>query len=61
MLDGVSINCGMGCMAGVLIIGSLNNGMILVDVSGSIRMVVKGIVLVITVGMNCISRKRHTT
>ena len=48
-------------VAGVLIIGSLTNGMILMDVSEYTQMVVKGIVLAIAVGIDCMSKKRQTT
>jgi ribose transport system permease protein len=63
VLGGVSVNGGIGRMsgvvAGVLIIGSLTNGMILMDVSEYTQMVVKGIVLAIAVGIDCISKKRN--
>lgn len=65
VLGGVSVNGGVGRMsgvvAGVLIIGSLTNGMILMDVSEYTQMVVKGIVLAIAVGIDCMSKKRQTT
>jgi ribose transport system permease protein len=63
VLGGVSVNGGIGRMsgviAGVLIIGSLTNGMILMDVSEYTQMVVKGIVLAIAVGIDCMSKKRQ--
>ena len=63
VLGGVSVNGGVGrisgVVAGVLIIGSLTNGMILMDVSTYTQMVVKGIVLAIAVGVDCISKKRQ--
>ena len=65
VLGGVSVNGGVGRMsgvvAGVLIIGSLTNGMILMDVSTYTQMVVKGLVLAIAVGIDCLSKKRQTT
>ncbi|MCD8330627.1 MAG: ABC transporter permease [Lachnospiraceae bacterium] len=65
VLGGVSVNGGVGRMsgvvAGVLIIGSLTNGMILMDVSEYTQMVVKGIVLAVAVGIDCISKKRQAT
>ena len=65
VLGGVSVNGGVGRMsgvvAGVLIIGCLTNGMILMDVSEYTQMVVKGIVLAIAVGIDCISKKRQAT
>ncbi len=63
VLGGVSVNGGSGSMigvvAGVLIIGSLTNGMILMNVSNYMQMVVKGIVLAVAVGFDCISKKRQ--
>lgn len=65
VLGGVSVNGGVGRMsgvvAGVLIIGSLTNGMILMDVSEYTQMVVKGIVLAVAVGIDCLSKKRQAT
>lgn len=65
VLGGVSVNGGVGRMsgviAGVLIIGSLTNGMILMDVSEYTQMVVKGLVLAVAVGIDCMSKKRQAT
>ena len=65
VLGGVSVNGGIGRMsgvvAGVLIIGSLTNGMILMDVSEYTQMVVKGIVLAVAVGIDAMSKKRHAS
>ncbi len=64
VLGGVSVNGGVGRMsgvvAGVLIIGCLTNGMILMNVSEYTQMVVKGVVLAIAVGIDCLSKKRQT-
>ena len=64
VLGGVSVNGGVGCIsgvvAGVLIIGSLTNGMILLNVSEYIQMVVKGLVLAFAVGLDCLSNRRKT-
>ena len=64
VLGGVSVNGGVGRMsgvvAGVLIIGSLTNGMILMDVSEYTQMVVKGLVLAVAVGIDCMSKKKAT-
>ena len=61
VLGGVSVNGGIGrisgVVAGVLIIGSLTNGMILMNVSEYTQMVVKGIVLALAVGFDCMSNK----
>lgn len=61
VLGGVSVNGGVGrisgVVAGVMIIGSLTNGMILMNVSEYIQMVVKGVVLAVAVGIDCMSKK----
>jgi ribose transport system permease protein len=63
VLGGVSVTGGVGRMsgvlAGVLIIGSLTNGMILMDVSSYTQMVIKGLVLALAVGIDCFSKKRQ--
>lgn len=63
VLGGVSVNGGSGKMsgvvAGVLIIGSLTNGMILMNVSTYTQMVVKGVVLALAVGFDCLSKKKQ--
>lgn len=63
VLGGVSVNGGVGRMsgviAGVLIIGSLTNGMILMDVSSYTQMVIKGLVLAVAVGIDCLSKKKQ--
>ena len=60
VLGGVSVNGGSGkisnVIAGVLIIGVLNNGMILMDISSYMQMVVKGIILLLAVGSDCIQQ-----
>lgn len=65
VLGGVSVNGGVGRMsgviAGVLIIGSLTNGMILMNVSSYAQMVVKGLVLAIAVGIDCMTKKKQAT
>ena len=65
VLGGVSVTGGVGRMsgviAGVLIIGSLLNGMILMNVNTYTQMVVKGLVLAVAVGIDCLSKKRQTT
>ena len=50
-----------GVVAGVLIIGSLTNGMILMNVSTYIQMIVKGVVLAVAVGIDCMSKKRQAS
>ncbi len=65
VLGGVSVNGGYGRMsgviAGVLIIGSLTNGMILMDVNSYTQKVIKGLVLAIAVGIDCMSKKRQAS
>ncbi|MBR6767234.1 MAG: ABC transporter permease [Clostridia bacterium] len=64
VLGGVSVNGGIGrisgVIAGVLIIGSLTNGMILMNVSEYTQMLVKGIVLAVAVGIDCMSKARKS-
>ena len=61
VLGGVSISGGYGkfsnVIAGVLIIGILSNGMVLLNVSAFDQMIVKGIVLALAVGFDCLQRK----
>ncbi len=61
VLGGVSVNGGSGKMsnviAGVLIIGVLSNGMVLLNVSSYMQMVIKGIILLLAVGSDCIQQK----
>ena len=61
VLGGVSVNGGVGkisgVVAGVFIIGCLTNGLILMNVSEYIQMVVKGFVLAAAVGLDCMSNK----
>lgn len=60
VLGGVSVNGGSGkisnVLAGVLIIGMLSNGMVLLNVSSYAQMVVKGIILVLAVGFDCVQQ-----
>ncbi|MDF2596124.1 MAG: rbsC [Clostridia bacterium] len=62
VLGGVSVSGGYGKMsnvvAGVLIIGILTNGMVLLNVSTYMQMVVKGIVLALAVGFDSLQKKR---
>lgn len=65
VLGGVSVSGGYGkisgVIAGVLIIGILTNGMVLLNVSTYVQMVVKGLVLVFAVGFDSIQKKRAIT
>ncbi|MDD3794685.1 MAG: ABC transporter permease [Lachnospiraceae bacterium] len=60
VLGGVSVNGGSGKMsnviAGVLIIGVLSNGMVLMNISSYLQMVIKGIILLLAVGSDCIQQ-----
>lgn len=60
VLGGVSVNGGSGkitnVLAGVLIIGMLSNGMVLLNVSSYSQMVVKGIILALAVGFDCVQQ-----
>ena len=61
VLGGVSFGGGGGklggAIAGVFIIGMLNNGMLLMGVDPNWQGVIKGIVLIIAVGIDCVQRK----
>ncbi|MDR0583567.1 MAG: ABC transporter permease [Treponema sp.] len=46
-----------GAIAGVCIIGMLNNGMLLMGVDPNWQGVIKGVVLIIAVGIDCVQRK----
>ena len=65
VLGGVSVKGGIGkisgVIAGVLIIGSLTNGMILMDVNSYTQKVIKGLVLAIAVGIDCLSNRNKLT
>lgn len=60
VLGGVSVSGGSGkilnVIAGVLIIGVLSNGMVLMDISSYMQMVIKGIILLLAVGSDCIQQ-----
>jgi ribose transport system permease protein len=62
VLGGVSVSGGFGkisnVIAGVLIIGILTNGMVLLNVSTYMQMIVKGIVLATAVGFDSYQKKR---
>ncbi|MDR0525939.1 MAG: ribose ABC transporter permease, partial [Spirochaetaceae bacterium] len=62
VLGGVSINGGSGrisnVLAGILILGVLSNGMILMDLSQYTQMVLKGAVLMLAVGFDCLQKAK---
>lgn len=61
VLGDVSVNGGSGkisnVIAGVLIIGVLSNGMVLLNISSYMQMVIKGIILLLAVGSDCIQQQ----
>lgn len=61
VLGGVSVNGGVGKLSGViigcLIIGILSNGMILLNIGEYYQMVVKGVVLLVAVGIDNYTKK----
>lgn len=63
VLGGISVKGGVGrisgVIAGTLIIGALANGMILLNISEYMQMVIKGLVLAAAVGFDCLSAKRR--
>lgn len=64
VLGGVSMNGGEGKMsgvlAGVLIIGVLNNGLVLMGASTYMQMIIKGIVLLLSLSMDQLKRLQKT-
>ncbi|MCB6201226.1 ABC transporter permease [Extibacter muris] len=64
VLGGVSINGGRGrihnVIAGVLIIGVLQNGLILMNVGTYVQYIVKGVVLAAAVGYDCLQNLKKT-
>lgn len=65
VLGGVSVLGGLGkisnVIAGVLIIGILTNGMVLLNVSSFMQMIVKGGVLIVAVGFDCLQNRHRFT
>lgn len=62
VLGGVSISGGSGTMLGtvigVLIMGVLSNGLIMLNTSEYMQMIIKGIVLAVAVGIDCVQRSK---
>lgn len=60
VVGGISVNGGSGklsgAIAGVLIIGMLNNGLILIGMSDYWQWIIKGLVLLVAVGIDCMSK-----
>lgn len=61
VLGGISVNGGSGklynAIIGVLIIGILNNGLVLINMSQYVQMIVKGIILALAVAFDCVPKK----
>lgn len=64
VIGGVSLSGGkgvvIGTLIGSLIIGVLNNGMVLLDVSVFYTKIVKGLVILLAVIIDIISKKKHS-
>ncbi len=62
VLGGVSVAGGAGkisnVLAGVLVLGVLSNGLVLLDVSQFVQLVIKGSVLLIAVALDCIQHRK---
>lgn len=62
ILGGVSISGGRGkisgVIAGVLIMGMIDNGFILIGINEYYQWIIKGIVLLLAVGFDCLQRNR---
>ncbi|WP_372797652.1 ABC transporter permease [Pontiella sp.] len=62
VLGGVSVAGGFGkitnVLAGVLVLGVLSNGLVLLDVSQFVQLVIKGSVLLIAVALDCIQHRK---
>jgi len=62
VLGGVSVAGGFGkisnVLAGVLILGVLSNGLVLMDISQFVQMVIKGSVLMLAVALDCIQHRK---
>ena len=61
VLGGISVAGGAGrlynAIVGVLIIGMLNNGLVLINMSEYWQMIIKGVILAIAVGIDCVQKK----
>jgi ribose transport system permease protein len=64
VLGGVSITGGAGtissAVAGVLIIGVLSNGFVIAGVNTYVQQIIKGAILLVAVGFDCIQKKRQS-
>ena len=64
VLGGVSVSGGSGrifdAVVGGAIIAVLNNGLVLINVDSHAQEVIKGIVLIVAVAFDCISKSRSS-
>jgi ribose transport system permease protein len=64
VLGGVSVNGGYGrisnVVAGILILGVLSNGMVLMNITQYMQMVIKGAVLLAAVGFDCYQKQKKS-
>ncbi len=64
VLGGVSVSGGVGkisnVLAGILVLGVLSNGLVLLDVSEFVQMVIKGSVLLAAVALDCLQHRKKT-
>ena len=64
MLGGVSVSGGSGtissAVAGALIIGVLSNGFIIAGVNTYVQQIIKGAILLVAVGFDCIQKRRQS-
>jgi ribose transport system permease protein len=62
VLGGVSVSGGFGkisnVVAGILILGVLSNGMVLMNITQYMQMVIKGAVLLTAVGFDCYQKQK---
>lgn len=65
VLGGVSVTGGSGsissAVAGALIIGVLNNGFIIAGVNTYVQQIIKGAILLVAVGFDCIQKRRQSS
>ncbi len=64
VLGGISVSGGAGsiscAVAGILIMQVLNNGFVLCGISTYVQMVIKGAILLIAVGFDCMQKQRQS-
>lgn len=64
VLGGVSVSGGAGAIssavAGILIIGVLSNGFVIVGINTYVQQIIKGAILLVAVGFDCIQKKRQS-